>query len=72
MSEFDDRVARLEEHLVRPLNTAFDHLARAEYWLAKGQLSAARLQLSQAKLARDRELDEEMLREEREADGDAC
>ena len=48
--EFDDRVARLEEHLLAP--TAEDHLRQAEEWLARGDETAARHSVWLAKLAR--------------------
>lgn len=59
--DFDDRVARLEEHLVDPgPKTAEDWLTVAEERLAKGprweQLAA--IALERAKLARWYELDE--------------
>jgi len=48
--EFEDRVALLEEHLVRP--SAADALARAEQHLANGDLVFAGLALETAKLRR--------------------
>jgi hypothetical protein len=44
---FDDRVAKLEEHLVRP--SPEDSLRRAEELLARGDHSGALLALSTAK-----------------------
>lgn len=48
--DFEDRVARLEEHLVSP--EPQDHLKRAEELLARGDTSFASLALATAKLAR--------------------
>ena len=57
--EFEDRVARLEEHLLEP--TAEDHLRQAEEWLARANdptanrdvcETAARHSVMLAKLAR--------------------
>ena len=55
--EFEDRIARLEEHLVPP--SAEEHLRRAEEWLAKGDETYARLALTMAKIAaRERRAEE--------------
>jgi hypothetical protein len=52
MSEqtFEDRVARLEEHIVNP--SPEDDLTRAERYLAAGEHGLARLALERAKLRR--------------------
>lgn len=59
--DFDDRVARIEEHVVTDHTTAYELLARAERRLAEGRVTSAQIALTHAKFLRDLE----------EPDGDA-
>ena len=70
MSEqrFEDRVARLEEHIVTPRRlTAEEWLDRAEEYLAKGWDGHARHSLTLAQL---RHQDDEPILDESGAEGD--
>lgn len=58
---FDDRIAALEEHIVRETKTADDFLARAEQNFAAGRLRDASWDLSMARGYRSLERIDAML-----------